>query len=165
MAWTDGDLKILAVGMAIGGQWNQTGQSMLPPPTGDPPPGNYFGTSQIVALSAQTEGAIIRFTVDGQDVGADGAIYTGPLLIERDTVIKAFAAKGWKTSPQAALKYVVKNPLGELADDILEAEAWGVLEDEVEISFGTQAVEAADELWQDAVFSSIEDAVETANIL
>lgn len=165
MAWTDEDLKILAVGMAIGGQWNQTGQSMLPLPTGDPPPGNYFGASQVVSLTAQTEGVIIRFTVDGRDVEADGAIYTGPLLIEQDTVIKAFAARGWKTSPQAALKYVVKNPLGELSDDILEAEAWGLLEDEVEIIFGAQAVEAADELREDGIFSGIEDAVETANIL
>jgi hypothetical protein len=40
MAWTDGDLKIFAAGLAIGGKWNGT-VSPIPVPVADPPPGVY----------------------------------------------------------------------------------------------------------------------------
>ncbi len=51
-----------------------------------------------VALNSATEGATIRYTLDGTAPTALSPVYTAPIAITADTTIKAFAAKSGMTS-------------------------------------------------------------------
>mgnify|MGYP002528917223 CR=1 FL=1 len=52
-----------------------------------------YTDEQIVIITTDTPGAIIRYTLDGSDPTSDSNIYTEPILITEDTTIKA---KGFK---------------------------------------------------------------------
>ncbi|MCH4181327.1 MAG: chitobiase/beta-hexosaminidase C-terminal domain-containing protein [Atopobiaceae bacterium] len=66
-------------------------------PTASVDPGN-VAAGQPVSLGSQTSGATILYTTDGSDPAvsaegevANGTVYTGPLTIEKDVVIRALA--------------------------------------------------------------------------
>lgn len=112
MAWTDGDLKVFAAGLAVGGEWNATGQTALPPPTADPPPGAYYGQVLYVKLLTATEGAIIRYSTDGTVPSALGPPFNedAPIEVSETKTIRAFAQLCNQTSRIAELVYKVDNP-------------------------------------------------------
>lgn len=111
MSWTDGDLKLFAAGLSIGGQWNCTGAAALPPPTADPPAGAYYGQTLYVTLQSGTPGALIRFTEDGSIPEADGVVFADmPIEVDKTMTITAYAQLRNRVSRVAAFRYVVDNP-------------------------------------------------------
>jgi len=53
-----------------------------------------YSSSQSVTITSETDGAQIRYTLDGSDPTAtSGTIYTGPISVESTTVIRAAAFK------------------------------------------------------------------------
>lgn len=111
MSWTDGDMKLFAAGLSIGGKWNCSGAAALPPPTADPPAGAYYGQTLYVTLQTGTPGALIRFTEDGSIPEADGAVFADvPIEVDKTMTITAYAQQNNRTSRVAAFRYVVDNP-------------------------------------------------------
>lgn len=112
MIWTDGDLKIFAAGLSIGGQWNCSGAAALPPPTADPPAGAYYGQVLYIRLMCDTPGAVIRFTTNGDAPAADGPLFDPemPIEVSASTTIRAYAQAENRTSRIANFRYAVDNP-------------------------------------------------------
>lgn len=76
-------------------------------PTFNPIPGTYTTVPQAVTISTATDGASIRYTIDGSTpTSTVGTLYSGPISIETDTVIKAIAyASGLPESKIAEAYY------------------------------------------------------------
>jgi hypothetical protein len=75
----------------VGGNYNVTGKVATPSFSIIP---NYYTTAQNVAISSTTDGASIRFTVDGSEpTKTHGFEYTGPIAVPSTTTLKAFAYK------------------------------------------------------------------------
>ncbi len=95
-------------------------------PTFDPPGGLYFET-QYVELSSETSDADILYTLDGSnpaDPASEPAVFTLPIPISENTVIKAYAAAAGKDdSPVITMEYQFPvqladiNQLRDKADD------------------------------------------------
>ena len=94
--------------------WKKLAAGAILPPTFSVAGGIYF-EAQTVALSCETEGAKILYTIPaGQDPEyTDDENYTGvfydgtPLTISRNTTIKAMAVKDGKTSSIATATYTI----------------------------------------------------------
>jgi hypothetical protein len=87
--------------------------SGLPPvatPTFAPSEGTY-GTPQSVTLSTTTAGASIRYTTNGTaPTATSGTLYSGPITVSSDTVIKAIAFKsGAADSAVATATYTISS--------------------------------------------------------
>lgn len=54
--------------------------------------GTYF-TAQSVAINCATDGATIRYTTDGTDPTVNSPVYSGPIAVSANTIIKAYAVK------------------------------------------------------------------------
>ena len=69
-----------------------------------------WGTTQQLTLSCRDAG-VIRYTVDGTDPTEDSAVYTGPIAISADTVLKArlFTDKGNSEVMTAVYRFSLKN--------------------------------------------------------
>lgn len=67
-------------------------ESVVSPPVVTPP-GGMFGESVTVSLSTETEGALIRYTVDNSSPTETSPQYTGPFQVSRLCVVRA---KAWK---------------------------------------------------------------------
>lgn len=76
----------------VSGVYEMESQGTVEVPTFNIPSGTYTD-EQIVIITTDTPGAIIRYTLDGSDPTSDSNIYTEPILITEDTTIKA---KGFK---------------------------------------------------------------------
>jgi hypothetical protein len=64
--------------------------------------GGTFLLAQTVSMSCDTPGATVRYTTDGSTPSATvGAIYTAPIRVGRDTVLKAIAVKSGMTDSEA----------------------------------------------------------------
>ena len=64
-----------------------------------------------VHLSSYTKGATIFYTIDGSDPTEKGLLYEGPIVLEEDTVIKAYAVKeGLSPSIVTEFSYLVYDP-------------------------------------------------------
>jgi hypothetical protein len=78
------------------------------------PSGGTYSTDQNVTLSCPTEGAVIRFTVDGTTPSRSSALYSAAIPVQGNgaqVTIKAFAARdGMADSPVSAATYVISNP-------------------------------------------------------
>lgn len=62
-----------------------------------------------VTLTTSTEGARIHYTTDGSEPTNESPIYSGPITISEDTIIKAIATKeGQTTSDVAEFNYIVQ---------------------------------------------------------
>ena len=59
-------------------------------PSFDLAPGTYLGPQQ-VSLSTISQGAAIRYTMDGSDPTADSTLYEGPITVDKSTTVKAIA--------------------------------------------------------------------------
>ncbi len=62
-------------------------------------------------LTCQTEGAAIHYTTDGSKPTRESAVYTTPLEVKKNTVVKAIAVKdGLLDSDSAAATYIFNQP-------------------------------------------------------
>lgn len=146
MAWTEKELKIFASGLAIGGQWNHVGDSAIPVPNVDPPPGNYFGQIIQVRLWSDIPGAIVRATFDGSIPSATAEPLNPNDLTEIDvtTTVRAFAQLSNKTSKVASYKFDLENPF-DATDIIYKAQvAPVILDSEPEICLNMVNIDVAD---------------------
>ncbi|MEW6487379.1 MAG: chitobiase/beta-hexosaminidase C-terminal domain-containing protein [Thermodesulfobacteriota bacterium] len=62
-----------------------------PPATSASPPGGLYAAAQLVALIADDEEAVIRYTTGGLPPDASSPVYTGPIAVESSTVLSFFA--------------------------------------------------------------------------
>ena len=87
-------------------------------PTFTPAAGTYT-TTQNVTIACATEGAEIRYTLDGSNPTATSALYDAPIAISQTTTIKAIAFKDGLSSAIAVAAYTIQGetpepPVGEL---------------------------------------------------
>jgi len=75
-----------------------TGTSTVATPNVTPNGGTFY-TSQTVAISCATEGATIRYTLDGNEPTESSTLYGSPITISTTTTLKA---KAWKTGMTAS---------------------------------------------------------------
>lgn len=76
-------------------------------PTMTPPPGT-FDAEPRVSLATTTQGATIRYTLDGSDPSPTSEAYATPLVLTQDTTVRAQAFKsGMRESDVAKGAYVV----------------------------------------------------------
>ena len=73
-------------------------------PQASPPPG-YYAQPQTVTLSTTTPGAVIHYTLNGEDPTTDSPVYVGPITIGTSTTIKAIAVKNGLQSDIAQFSY------------------------------------------------------------
>ena len=70
--------------------------------------GLYFEGASQVAISCRTDGAVIRYTLDGSNPTPSSALYSEPITVSNNTVVKARAfMDGLIQSPVAAHTYLV----------------------------------------------------------
>lgn len=77
-------------------------------PTATPKPGTYSKENHPfinVSLSSATPGSAIYYTKDGKTPTSGSILYSGPITVSEDTVIKAIAVKNGITSQVATFSY------------------------------------------------------------
>ena len=88
------------------------------------PEGGTYNIDQTISITCMTQGAIIRYTLDGTDPTQESYIYTEPLLISESTIVKAKAFKqGLEPSETVIESYIIdKSPTGDpiVEDDTLK---------------------------------------------
>lgn len=114
MAWTEGDLRIFAAGLAIGGRWNRT-FGTLPRVEASQPAGVYSSVFDIT-LSCAVSGATIFYSTDGT---TPTMVYHGETInIGDDLTVTAFAVLGSDLSPMSVFRYVIYIPAIDTSDSI-----------------------------------------------
>jgi len=84
-------------------------------PIFNPPDGSYTGTVNVTITSA-TEGATIRYTLDGSDPTESSAQYSTPIAISTETTLKAKAWKeGMHPSSVSVANYLFLQTISSLA--------------------------------------------------
>lgn len=74
------------------------------------PMGGTYAAPQSVMISCATPGATIRYTTDGSNPSTLSTYYNGPIFVDQNKMIKAFAvAKGFADSAVATANYTIKN--------------------------------------------------------
>jgi hypothetical protein len=66
------------------------------------PSGGTYTSPKSVVISCETEGANVRFTVDGSEPSSSSAIYSSPIFVEVTTTVKAKAFKSGMTESDTA---------------------------------------------------------------
>ncbi len=85
---------------------------LVAPPSFNPKGGTYRSVQE-VKLSCDTNGATIRYTIDGTNPNALSAVYTDPISVSKNTKIKAYASKlGCKDSIIMTANYLIKTEKG-----------------------------------------------------
>jgi len=75
------------------------------------PPGGSYAYLQTVHIACQTPGVTIRYTTDGTKPSSDSPLYQSPIVINKDTVLKARAFhEGWISSKTASANYTITDP-------------------------------------------------------
>ncbi|MDD2598711.1 MAG: chitobiase/beta-hexosaminidase C-terminal domain-containing protein [Kiritimatiellae bacterium] len=88
------------------GAYERTEEATVSAPTFDPADGTSFETSLSVALSSATDGAEIRYTLDGADPTTNSVLYATALELTETTTVKARAFKsGLAASAVASATY------------------------------------------------------------
>ena len=77
-------------------------------PTFTPAAGTY-NAAQNVTIACATEGAEIRYTLDGSNPTATSALFNGPIVIDKTTTVKAVAIKGGLLSAVAVATYTIES--------------------------------------------------------
>lgn len=114
MAWTEGDLRIFAAGLAIGGRWNRT-FGTLPRVEASQPAGVYSSVFDIT-LSCAVSSATIFYSTDGT---TPTTVYQGEAInIGDDLTVTAFAVLGSDLSPMSTFRYVIYIPAIDTSDSI-----------------------------------------------
>ena len=80
------------------------------------PDGGTYGTAQSVTISCTTEGATIRYTLDGSDPTSTSQVYSDPLTISSNTTLKAIAFVGDEASNVASATYTFLAPLTSMQE-------------------------------------------------
>ncbi|MCL2434945.1 MAG: chitobiase/beta-hexosaminidase C-terminal domain-containing protein [Lentimicrobiaceae bacterium] len=94
--------------------FNQAGHVAAPIFT--PPGGSYTGTVNVTIASA-TEGATIRYTLNGTDPDESSTLYSAPIAISTQTTLKAKAWKeGMEASPITTANYIFPQSVSTLAE-------------------------------------------------
>ena len=84
-------------------------------PAFSPASGTYSG-EQSVSITCTTNGANIRYTIDGSDPTASSAAYSNPILVSSTTTIKAKGFKeGWTPSSTASVSYTIDSSPAQMA--------------------------------------------------
>lgn len=88
-------------------------------PVFSPAGGTYF-SSQSVALSCSTDGATIRYTLDGSEPTSSSEIYSAPISVSSGTVkVKAKAFKSGMTDSDTASATYTINPQNGTTDELI----------------------------------------------
>ncbi len=108
-------------------------KSTVSPPVITPAAGAYEGTMAVSISSGATDGAIIKYTLDGTDPsGSNGMVYSGILTLTSSAMVKAVAIKsGWQNSPVVSAIYTITSlapvaaaPVNPVTDDKFNAFDW-----------------------------------------
>jgi sugar lactone lactonase YvrE len=100
-------------GPSVTANFIRTGSEALAPVIS--PDGGTFHGSVTVSLMSATPGALIRFTLDGQDVTANSPVYAGPFAMDRSAIIKARAeAPGFIPSTVTQRVFHLRSPWSAL---------------------------------------------------
>ena len=78
------------------------------------PNGGSFTNSQEVTISA-ADGAIIYYTMDGNDPTTSSTEYTAPFTVSETTTVKAIAVKNGESSSVAEAKFTKLSPVADFA--------------------------------------------------
>lgn len=71
--------------------------------------GGTYTKAQTVEITCKTKDAVIRYTTDGTNPDKDAAVYSKPISIEKDTILKAKAFKeGMLDSAVASAGYIIR---------------------------------------------------------
>ncbi len=74
------------------------------------PPGGAYTEAQSVSISSATSGATILYTTDGNDPTYNSEVYSSPINISSDAIVKAKAFKsGWTDSSIASTAYTIRS--------------------------------------------------------
>jgi len=84
------------------------------------PSEGHYSTGQTVTISTATDGAIIRYSIDGNDpINGFGMEYNGPFTVNSTARVKAIAFKsGWENSAVACSTFAINS--GPLTVTVLE---------------------------------------------
>ncbi len=78
------------------------------------PEGGTFSGSQSVVITCPTDGASIRYTLDGTTPSASSTLYTAPITITAATTVKAIAQKaGWEDSALAEASFTLQQQVSQ----------------------------------------------------
>ena len=69
---------------------------------------SFSGSKTMVSLSCTTEGALIRYTLDGSEPNTHSRRYSGPFEIRESTVVKAFATLADYSNSEVSTKTISK---------------------------------------------------------
>jgi len=70
------------------------------------PPRRALAEPTSVIIRCRTDGAVIRYTIDGEEPSKDSAVYDKPVRVEPGTTLKARAYRGeWTPSAVAVAEY------------------------------------------------------------
>ncbi len=70
------------------------------------PPGALFGDKVTVSMKSKTRDAVIRYTLDGTEPGANSTVYVNPITVASNTTIKAMAFyQGYDSSIRTQAKF------------------------------------------------------------
>ena len=87
--------------------------------------GTYYEAIE-VEITCATEGATIHYTTDGSDPTASSEVYTAPILVESDMIIKAIAMmEGYDNSGIATANYVIMSGVVVLMEQDWEGDMNG----------------------------------------
>lgn len=80
------------------------------------PAGGTVSAGTLLTMSCSTEGATIRYTIDGEDPSAASEVYTAPFAINQSLKVKAIAMKdGMQTSEITEATFIVSDSDPEAA--------------------------------------------------
>ncbi|NQX66529.1 family 43 glycosylhydrolase [Paenibacillus alba] len=89
-------------------------------------PDGVYNSEQYIALASATDGASIRYTLDGTTPNASSPVYTSPIVLSSDTTIKAYADKaGEMVSSVATSSYIIAQSEQVFTDDFNDGNAEG----------------------------------------
>ncbi len=76
------------------------------------PAGGQYMTPQTVSIACTTNGALIHYTIDGSDPTENSPVYTEPIEVTGNMVIKAMGTKqNWMSSLVATASYEILTPM------------------------------------------------------
>ena len=85
------------------------------------PEAGVFTEAQTVSIICSTDGAAIRYTLDGSEPAADSSEYTGPFEVSETAIIKAAAfLEDWENSGIVEAEFVIT---GKVASPVISPEA------------------------------------------
>jgi len=136
-------------------------------PVFDPPAGSYKA-AQRVAIRSSTEGAEIRYTLDGTGPTAtNGTVYKGPVDMSASATLKAVALKpNWKESPVSSAAYTIVIPRALTDREVLEVRNAIARAKDMDADFyDAQDINDARNLLQDALKAAKPDADKARELL